>query len=330
MLRTAIEIPSGALINAVTDVPSERNKMINAYTMVMGICTTIATSFGLTLVSVFGGENTAKGYMIVVGIAGILMTITSWLCFATTKEKCVKQNEKKPLLEEIKSLFNVRGLLYIILVWLASYTAYNVMMSSSVYYIMYCLCRPDLISLYMLDISVIGLLGIILVIPVFLRLFKKTEKAFAVSQIIVIFSSILIIALKGNLFALFICSGIASMFATASMPFSAMIMTEMTDLILLETGRTMNGTMAALKGFSNKAGIALANAAISFTLAATGYIANAIGQEPAAAITGITTVRFIIPAVCGVIIILALLKYPITEEKRKQIRKLYDAPKEQL
>ena len=258
------------------------------------------------------------------------MTITSWLCFATTKEKCVKQNEKKPLLEEIKSLFNVRGLLYIILVWLASYTAYNVMMSSSVYYIMYCLCRPDLISLYMLDISVIGLLGIILVIPVFLRLFKKTEKAFAVSQIIVIFSSILIIALKGNLFALFICSGIASMFATASMPFSAMIMTEMTDLILLETGRTMNGTMAALKGFSNKAGIALANAAISFTLAATGYIANAIGQEPAAAITGITTVRFIIPAVCGVIIILALLKYPITEEKRKQIRKLYDAPKEQL
>lgn len=56
MLRTAIEIPSGALINAVTDEPSERNKMINAYTMVMGICTTIATSFGLSLVSFFGGK----------------------------------------------------------------------------------------------------------------------------------------------------------------------------------------------------------------------------------------------------------------------------------
>ena len=34
MLRTAIEIPSGALINAVTDEPSERSKMINAYTMI--------------------------------------------------------------------------------------------------------------------------------------------------------------------------------------------------------------------------------------------------------------------------------------------------------
>ena len=103
MLRTAIEIPSGALINAVTDEPSERSKMINAYTMVMGICTTIATSFGLSLVSLFGGDNTAKGYMIVVGLAGVIMTITCWMCFATTKETCVQHNEQKPLLEEIKN-----------------------------------------------------------------------------------------------------------------------------------------------------------------------------------------------------------------------------------
>ena len=63
--------------------------MINAYTMVMGICTTIATSFGLSLVSLFGGDNTAKGYMIVVGLAGVIMTITCWMCFSTTKETCV-------------------------------------------------------------------------------------------------------------------------------------------------------------------------------------------------------------------------------------------------
>ena len=328
MLRTAIEIPSGALINAVTDEPSERNKMINAYTMVMGICTTIATSFGLSLVSFFGGKNTSKGYMIVVGIAGVLMTITCWLCFATTKETCIKETEKKPLLEEIKTLFRVKGLLYTILVWLAAYISYCVMMSSSVYYIMYCLCRPDLISVYMLDISVIGLLGIIIVIPVFLKIFKKTEKAFAASQVIVAISSIIIIIFKENIAVIFVCSGIASMFATASMPFSAMIMTEMTDMILLDSGRIMNGTMAALKGFSNKAGIAAANAAVSFTLAATGYIANAVGKEPQAVINGITAVRFVVPAVCAIVIILALFKYPVTEEKRRKIGKLYEKGQE--
>ena len=277
MLRTAIEIPSGALINAVTDEPSERSKMINAYTMVMGICTTIATSFGLSLVSLFGGDNTAKGYMIVVGLAGVIMTITCWMCFSTTKETCVQHNEQKPLLEEIKSLFHVKGLLSVIAVWLAAYTAYNIMMSSSVYYIMYCLCRPDLISMYMLDVSLIGLLGIVIIVPLFMRLFHKTQKAFAISQVAVIICDILIVIFHGNMAVLFICSGVASMFATASMPFSAMMMTEMTDLVLIDSGRVVNGTMAALKGFSNKAGIAISSAVVSFTLAATGYIANAIG-----------------------------------------------------
>lgn len=323
MLRTAIEIPSGALINAVTDEPSERSKMINAYTMVMGICTTIATSFGL-LVSLFGGDNTAKGYMIVVGLAGVIMTITCWMCFSTTKETCVQHNEQKPLLEEIKSLFHVKGLLSVIAVWLAAYTAYNIMMSSSVYYIMYCLCRPDLISMYMLDVSLVGLLGIVIIVPLFMRLFHKTQKAFAISQVAVIICDILIVIFHGNMAVLFICSGVASMFATASMPFSAMMMTEMTDLVLIDSGRVVNGTMAALKGFSNKAGIAISSAIVSFTLAATGYIANAIGQEPQAVITGITVARFVVPAICGVVIILALVKYPITDEVRQKVRAVYE------
>ena len=114
------------------------------------------------------------------------------------------------------------------------------------------------------------------------------------------------------------------MFATASMPFSAMMMTEMTDLVLIDSGRVVNGTMAALKGFSNKAGIAISSAIVSFTLAATGYIANAIGQEPQAVITGITVARFVVPAICGIVIILSLVKYPITDEIRQKVRAVYE------
>ena len=139
-----------------------------------------------------------------------------------------------------------------IAVWLAAYTAYNIMMSSSVYYIMYCLCRPDLISVYMLDVSLVGLLGIVIIVPLFMKLFHKTQKAFAISQVAVIICDILIVIFHGNMAVLFICSGVASMFATASMPFSAMMMTEMTDLVLIDSGRVVNGTMAALKGFSYK------------------------------------------------------------------------------
>ena len=324
MLRTGIEIPSYALINAVTDQPEERTKLINAYTVVMGIFTTITTSFALTLVSLFGGENTALGYMIVVGIAGILMTVSCWICFATTKERFVEHTTQEHLIKELKKLFSTKGLLNVLFAWLGSYIAFNIMMASSVYYMMYVIMRPDLISMYMLDISLIGVLGIIFLIPILMKVFKKTEKAFAASQAVVIICSIAILLFSGNLVVLFIFSGIGAMFATASMPFSAMLMTEMTDLVKLDTGRTVNGTMAALKGFCNKAGIAVSSAIISFTLETTGYVAGAIGQEPQAVLTGISFSRFMVPAVCAVVVILSVIGYPVTAQKREQIRAMYN------
>lgn len=150
MLRTAIEIPCNAIINAVTDQEDERRKMISAYTFVMGIFTTLTTSFALSLVFLFGGKNTSKGYMIVVGAAGILMTISCLICFFSTKEKYVVETENRPIKEQLQLLFKVTGLISTLCIWLAGYVGYNVMMGSSVYYIMYCLCRPDPIFLYFL------------------------------------------------------------------------------------------------------------------------------------------------------------------------------------
>ena len=324
MLRTGIEIPSSAIINAVTDDPGERSKLINAFTVVMGIFTTITTSFALTFVSLFGGENTAKGYMIVVGIAGVLMTICCWWCFAVTKEEYVEESVQENLLKELKKLFSIKGIINVLFAWLASYVAFNIMMSASVYYMMYVIMRPDLISKYMLDISLIGVLGIVFLIPALMKMFRKTEKAFAASQVIVLICSLIVLVFRSNLVILFVFSGIGAMFSTASMPFSSMLMTEMTDLVKLENGRTVNGTMAALKGFSNKAGIAISSAIVSFTLDSTGYIAGAIGQEPEAVLTGISLARFLVPTLCACVVIIALMKYPVSDEKRIEIRQMYE------
>ena len=70
----------------------------------------------------------------------------------------------------------------------------------------------------MLDVSLIGLLGIVIIVPLFMKLFHKTQKAFVISQVAVIICDILIVIFHGNMAVLFICSGVASMFATASMP----------------------------------------------------------------------------------------------------------------
>lgn len=320
MLRTAIEIPSGALINAITDETSQRMRLVSAFTLVMGVFTTITSSFTLAFVSMFGGQNTAKGYMIVVGIAGVLMTLSCWACFATTKEVYVAQKEAAPILEDLKGLLRFKELIPTIIAWLAGFTAFNIMMASSIYYLLYYICRPDLISVYMLDISLVGLIGILVLIPVLMRIFKSIPKAFMVSQIGVCICSLILFFFGKNVAILFLLSGIGSLFATISMPFSSMLMSEMTDYIFYKSGKTMNGTIAALKGFSNKGGIAISSAIISFSLAATGYIAGAIGGQPEAVLLGINASRFIVPAICGVIIVLCMLKYPINDKLRLEMQ----------
>jgi Na+/melibiose symporter-like transporter len=68
---------------------------------------------------------------------------------------------------------------------------------------------------------------------------------------------------------------------------------------------------------------------ISAVLAATGYIANAIGAEPQATVTGITLVRFLCPLVMAAIMVITLHFYPITEETKKNFAGLYDNKNEE-
>lgn len=324
MLRTAIEIPSSALINAITEEPSERTKLISAFTITMGIFTTISSSFALNFVSLFGGENTAKGYMWVVGIAGVLMTLSCWWCFASTKELGENKTKTTSLSQELKQLLKFKELIPVILAWLAGYTSFNIMMGSSVYYILYYICRPDLISYYMLDISLVGVVGIAVFVPVFMKIFKSAKKAFAVSQIGVAACSIILFFFGKNLIVLFVFSGIGSVFATLFMPFAAMLMSEMTDYILVKSNSVMNGTIAALKGFANKGGIAISSAVVSFTLSATGYIAGAVGEQPDAVLFGLRVSRFFVPVICAVVIVGCLRKYPVDNSIREKVKALHD------
>jgi len=312
MLRTAFEIPCNALINAVTNVEAERQKLISTYTQIMGIFTAITTSFALSMVSFFGGENTSKGYMIVVGLSGILMTIFSLCLFATTKERFVTESKDThlPLAKQLSLLVTVKGLVPTVIIWVAGYIGFNTMMGSSVYYVMYCLVRPDLISKYMMTISLVGLLSPFILVPLFLKLFKSLKMAFIASQMLTLACNVCCIIFKGNITAVFILSGFGALFATMFMVYGAMLMAVVTDQSFLQTNVIMNGTIAALKGFSNKLGIALANGILSAVLAMTGYIANAVGQEPQATVTGITLVRFGVPALMAAIAVCALFGLP--------------------
>ena len=105
------------------------------------------------------------------------------------------------------------------------------------------------------------------------------------------------------------------MFSTMTNAFRPMTVFGMTDYVYKTTGEQLNGTIYAIGGFSYKCGTAISNAILAGVLAATGYIANAIGQEPEAVLIGINSVRFLVPLAASVLYIIFIQFYP---EKKMQ------------
>lgn len=323
MLTTAIQIPFGAIINAVTDQESQRRRMVSSYTFVMGIVTTIASSFALVLIEIAGKGNTAKGYMIVLGIAGIILVLTNWFCFACTKEKFVNKEQPEPLLKQLKKLVKFKEIFPVLLIWCMGCLGFQSMMGSSVYYITYYVGNPNLIPTYMLVVSLVGLLGIVIMLPIFSKIFKEMKTGFMVSQgIAAVCFFILFFIGKNSIPLLYILSGIAAIFITMSNAYIPLIMTEMIDYVYFKAGDQLNATIGALRGFSYKCGVALSSGIMMFTLGATGYVANA-PEQTASALMGINFVRFLVPVISAIIVIICLKFYPVTGKVKEEMKDLY-------
>lgn len=313
MLITAIEIPYNAILPTITQNEMERNDIISLATFISSIVILIVSSFTTNLVAVLGGENPAKGYMILVGIAAIFMCITSWTAFINCKEKYTKVESKKDSVwKSMSKLLKVKEMYPMILFWCVGCILFQVIMASSVYYCMYFLMKPELIATYMLIISIGGMVGVMLLMPVILRKTKGSMKKTIIytQGICIICYAVLFFVGGRSAPMLYILTFIASMFSTMTNAFRMMTIVGMTDYVYKETGEQLNGTISAIGGFSYKCGTAISNAILAGVLAVTGYVAGAIGQEPEAVLMGINSVRFLVPLVATVLYIIFIQFYP--------------------
>ena len=315
MLVTALEVPYNALLPTMTKNEMEKNDTISISTFIASIMILLVSSFTTNLVSVFGGEDPARGYLILVLIGGVLTCITSWLAFAKCKEKYKiekTKEEETPVAQGIVKLLKIKEMYPMILFWCFGCILFQIIMSSSVYYCMYYLMQPGLITTYMMVISISGMIGVMGLMPIILRKVRGSmKKAVTYTQIICVVCYLICFIVGGkSIPVLYVVTFIACMFSTMTNAFRPMTVVGMTDYILLENGEQMNGLISAIGGFSYKIGTAISNAILSFVLAATGYVAGAIGGQTDAFMTGINSVRFLVPLAATVLYIIMIQFYP--------------------
>lgn len=306
MLITAIQMPLSALIPAMTKQDSERNMIIQVGVIMTAISFTIASSFTTNFVEFFGGK-----YGPLILIYGILMVIAFFALFKTAKERYLIESEKRPIKEDLKVLGRHKSLFSILVVWCMASLGYGCMFSSSVYYIMYYQVRPDLISSYMLTLSMGALFSMLIAMPLMLKICKTAQRALQVTQGITLVCYVVLFIFGKNLLLLFVLSFVAALAASMEQGLINFLLVDTIDYIQLKEKVSMNGMLSAIKGFAYKCGSTLTSSGILAILAVSGYIAGAVGAQPESALLAMNIIRFGLPAVTCVIIIICLAFYPI-------------------
>lgn len=306
ILYSILSTPHMAVLPAVTRDNDTRNQVITIGAGACALSFTIASTFTTNMVEFFNGS-----YIPLMIIYGILGIVAFWGLFATSKERYITQLEKRPIMHDLKILFRHKQLYPIMLVWCLASMGYGLMFASSVYYIMYYLARPDLIALYMGIVSIGALVSMVVLMPFVLKIFKTGQKALIVTQALTFVCYGIAFFFGKNLAILYVTSFLATAIGAMSNALINVLVNDTIDFIQLQDGVSLNGTISAIKGFAQKCGNTVVNSGILALLAASGYIAGAIGQQPETTLVALNCLRFGIPAIICLIIVICLKFYPL-------------------
>ena len=325
MTVTAYTMPQMAILPAMTLNDDVRNDVLTKGAGVCALMFTIASTFSTQLVAFFGSYRTLMVFYSVFAI------ISFWGLFKTSEEKYVMKGDSGGL-KQLVYVFRHKEVWPVILVWICASVSYGFMFTSSVYYAQY-IWAPirfgaamaaggevdagaiigGTISTYMGFISVGALISMMVLMPIFLRIFKTGWKTMLWSQILtIIFYMILFFTGRMNFTYCCVMSFIATAVGSMVNAVVNILVNDTIDFVMLKEGKQLNAVVSSVKGFAQKCGTTLVSSGLLAVLAMAKFDAQ-LGPfgQPESATEATNVVRFLIPSVVSLIIVIVMLLYPI-------------------
>lgn len=336
MIVTAYTMPQMAILPAMTLDDEERNDVLAKGAGVCALMFTIASTFSTQLVEIFGS------YRRLMCIYAVFAIISFWGLFKTSEERYVAPKDENGGLKQLIYVFRHKEIWPVMLAWCLAAVSYGFMFTSSVYYAQFVMAPKRVnfetmdadaigatiggtISTYMGFISVGALISMMFLMPIFLKKFKTGYKAIIVSQILTIVCYF-ILFFTGRLNFMYCCilSFIATAVGAMVNALVNVLVNDTIDFIMLKEGKQLNGIVSSVKGFAQKCGNTITNSGVLAILAICKFDAT-LGpfDQPQSAVTGTNVVRFLVPALVSVVILVIMIFYPLKKyfpeiEKMKQ------------
>ena len=324
-MYTVVHVGYNALTPEMTTDYDERSSL-NGYRMVFSIAATLGA---IILATVLGWTiNDERRLFAILGFAlGVVAIIPPLIVFRVTHERpSAELPPALPARQAISATLRNRAFRWVMGLYLASWTAANILAAVLVYFASYYLRVPEQSTYFVLAAEGSAILFIPLVVWLARKLDKRRAFILGMLSWIVVFLGIF--GLRADqvalAYALAIFSGVG-IAATFVIPWA--MVPDVVEIDQLETGQRREGSFYAFAAFFQKLATGGALWAMGMALAWSGYIASGAAAavvQPPQAITAIRAFASLVPAGLAVLAIFCAWKYPITRASHQAVLEQLD------
>ena len=340
---TAINVPYGAMLGAVTDDSREKSvfssfRMFFAYIgsfIAMGIFWLFEKSIiGTTRVLPDGTSKIVKGvgdaapmqWTFVVSIVALLCAVLFFLCFALTRERVKVENksfaEGSSIKDDLKALVSNAPWWLLLGAGIGQLLFGSIRGGAAAYYFSNILGTGALVTcaVFLTIGEISQMVGVTLAVPLSEKIGKRNT--FIACLLFIAVLSIFIYFLPNTaagmwgllILQVLICLGIG-----ASSPLIWSMFADVADYSTLKNGSSSTGLIFSSSSMAQKFGGALGGFLLLQVLAIFSYDKDAVVQAPET-LSAIKALMSYIPAIGSLLGVVCLMFYPLTTSKMEEIR----------
>lgn len=318
---TCVNIPYGTLCGAMTQNMEERAKINTSRSVCAMIAINIINMMTLPLISLFGKENQARGYLLVTVLYGAIFTACHWFCFSKTREVVTPPVKKKvSLTVQLKAaLENKPYLIALAGQFLFGITLYG-RNADLLYYFKYVEGNESLFTLYSIILIIPSVLGAGVFPFVFRKLGNKgrTAAVFSAGTGVCMFAMYFFSASAAPI-SFYTLAALSQFFFCGFNTAIYAIVPDCVEYGEWKTGIRNDGFQYAFVSLGNKVGMAIGTAALAGVLGNLGFVANEVQSIPVQ--NAIHHAFSTIPGVLWIVTALVLWFYQINRDSYNHIIK---------
>ena len=344
IVYSLINVPYASLLGAISADPKERNQL-SSYRMSFAFIGSFVTFMLLQpLIDFFSktfDNNNIKqlahtaeasvstsvtGWVMGVGVIGVICVILFLLCFSWTKERVqqIESEENVSIKTDLKNLFHNAPWWILVATGLAALLFNAVRDSVAIYYfrdfvkLNYKMAGTgwDITTIYFLVGQAANLIGVMAAPSISAKYGKK--KTYMIAILLAGLLSIVFYFIPNNIVWILALQFLISIFAGYVLPLLWSMFADIVDHQELLTGRRATGLIFSSSSMSQKLGWALGAALSGWILAWFHYVPDAASQS-ADTIFGERIMISLLPAICCLLALIGMMFYPLSDKKVKEI-----------